>query len=38
MEDVVEGSALKSLSLMKGMVLKRPKYFDTLEKAIEYSL
>lgn len=38
MEDVVEGSALSSLSLMKQMILNRPKYFNTLENALDYLL
>jgi hypothetical protein len=38
MEDVVEGSALKALPLMKQMIVQRPKYFNTLGNALEYIL
>lgn len=38
MEDVVEGSAMKALPLMKQMITQRPKYFNSLEKALEYTL
>lgn len=38
LEDIVEGSALNSISLMKQMILKRPKYFNSLENSVEYYL
>uniref|UniRef100_A0A5S6QL61 Protein phosphatase methylesterase 1 n=1 Tax=Trichuris muris TaxID=70415 RepID=A0A5S6QL61_TRIMR len=36
--DVVEGSAMKSLSAMKGVLSSRPSSFPSMEKAIEWSV
>lgn len=36
--DVVEGSAMDALSSMQSFLQGRPKYFDSIEKAIEYSV